>query len=124
MYKYGLSSELLKLTQTILYTIISRQRIPALFNLGVIKPIIKDINISHSCLNNLRPITVSDPLATIFEKILLLDINRYHVDNAKQFGFKKNSSCAHAVAALRETILLKRCLKRKTYVCYRCVESL
>ncbi|RNA07626.1 RNA-directed DNA polymerase from mobile element jockey-like [Brachionus plicatilis] len=84
---------------------------------GVIKPLIKDLKKNHSCISNLRPITVSDPLATIYEKILLLDVNRHHDDNPKQFGFKKNSSCAHAKVTLRETALFNRCLKRKTYMC-------
>ncbi len=48
---------------------------------------------------------------------MLLEIERKHTNNNKQFGFKKNSSCGHAVFVLNETIKLYKQKNKKTYVC-------
>ena len=70
---------------------------PYLFNLSIFKPLVKDPKKSTNDISNLRPIAVSDVYANIFEKILLDEINKCHTDNNKQFGFKKSSSCSHAI---------------------------
>ena len=65
------------------------------FNFGKIYPIVKDNKQSLKDVINLRPITVSDTLSNIFEKYLLLIINKKITDKKEQLGFTKNSSTQH-----------------------------
>lgn len=56
-------------------------------------------------------------MANLFEKVLLKLITSQHNEAEEQFGFKGESSCAHAIAVLK--MLIKLCgLRRKT--CYIC----
>ena len=63
----------------------------------------KDNKGKSNDLNNIRPITISDALANIFEKIILSEAQKTHVEHKLQFGFKKNSSCNHAIFVFKET---------------------
>ena len=74
----------------IIQTMIRCSITPYLFNIGIIKPIVKDEKKNASDTNNLRPVTISDTLAKIYEKVLLSEIERTHTNNEKQFGFKTN----------------------------------
>jgi len=56
-------------------------------------------------------------MCTIFEKLLLAEINKIHIDNNKQFGFKKNSSCQHALFTLNEALNANKRNNQKSYVC-------
>lgn len=91
--------------------------VPAQSNGAIIKPLVKDVLKSASDINNTRPISVSDVYDTIFEKVLLFEVDKVHLNNKKQFGFKKCSSCAHAVFTLSEVARHSRRNKRKTYLC-------
>lgn len=104
MFKYGMSKTLLNVTKNLLEKIIKFGKIPKFFNIGIIKPIIKDDQKSCNDLNNIRPITISDTISNIYEKVILAEIGKVYQDPNKQFGFKKNSSCAHAVFTVKETI--------------------
>ena len=117
MYKYAYSDELIDIISSIIEIMIRYTITPYLFNVGIIKPLVKDENKGGNDLNNLRPITISDTFANIYEKYMLLEIESKHTNNYKQFGFKKNSSCGHAVFVLNETIKLYKKKKKKIYVC-------
>jgi len=78
--------------------------LPEEFNYSIIKPLIKDVKKNHTGQNNIRPISVSGTLCTIFEKLLLHEVNKIHTDNKKQFGFKKNSRCQHSMFVLNEAL--------------------
>ena len=91
--------------------------VPPNSNTAIIKPLIKDQTKSYSDLNNIRPISISDTFCTLLEKILLKEIDKVHINNQKQFGFKANSSCSHPVFTLTEAI---KSSKRKGYKSYIC----
>ena len=86
-------------------------------NTAIIKPLIKDQTKSYSDLNNIRPISISDTFCTLLEKILLKEIDKVHINNQKQFGFKANSSCSHAVFTLTEAIKSSKRKRYKSYIC-------
>jgi hypothetical protein len=66
---------------------------PKEFNLCKLLPIIKNFNKPNDDLNNIRPISISNTIAQLFER-LLLNRNYKNFNTSKnQFGFKKNSSC-------------------------------
>ena len=113
MYKYGSGEQMNFLLTEMFKIIINKNVMPYLFNVGIIKPIVKDAEADRNEINNLRPITISDTLANIYEKILLFEIDKSHFNSDKQFGFKKNSSCNHAVFTLRETIIFSKQNKKK-----------
>jgi hypothetical protein len=79
--------------------------IPNNFNLGIINPLIKDKNKSNDDVKNQRPITISNPLSQLFERLLLENMPILKGTNKTQFGFKEKSSCNHAIFTLKETIL-------------------
>ena len=111
MFKYGCSIELVSYLHLLFTTMINENQMPDNFNVGVIKPLVKDKNKDLNDTNNLRPITISDAISNIYEKVLLHEIEKYIPGSNKQFGFKKHSSCAHAVFCLRETAL--QCMQEK-----------
>lgn len=90
---------------------------PFLFNISILKPIVKDTKKSNKDANNLRSVAVSDAFSNIFEAVLLNELEKQYTDKDQQFCFKKNSSCSHAVFVLKQAIKLSNHLKRRLYVC-------
>ncbi len=60
-------------------------------------PIKKDKKKSINDIDNLRPISVSNILAQIFERILLTKMNFVSKSHENQFGYKNRTSCTHAL---------------------------
>ena len=67
-------------------------------------PLIKDIKKLNDDLTNIRPISVSEFLASIFEKLMLQKIDSIVIKNKKQFGFTARRSCSNPVFILSETM--------------------
>ena len=67
--------------------IINENIYPENFNLCEITALIKDPLKSSANINNIRPISVSSYLTNIFEKLILIEIQKRHKGNRKQFGF-------------------------------------
>jgi hypothetical protein len=117
MFKHNRSNSFIKLLSVVFTRIFQYGVLPDNFNISIIKPLIKDNLKDHSDQNNIRPISVSDTISTIFEKLMLLFINNMHVNHDKQFGFKANSSCQHALFVFNEILNSNKRKKKKTYVC-------
>lgn len=117
MFKYGSTPVLVNIIKVIIEKIINLNIMPFFFNVGIIKPIVKDTSKDNNDAKNLRPITVSDCIANIYEKVIIYEIEKTHTNDDKQFGFKKNSSCSHAIFTLKETIHFNLKNKKKVYVC-------
>ncbi|CAF1140494.1 unnamed protein product [Brachionus calyciflorus] len=117
MFKYGACETLIKIIKKFMEKIIQFGKIPKFFNIGIIKPIVKDDQKSANDLNNIRPITIYDTISNIFEKIILNEISKTHEDPNKQFGFKKNSSCSHAVFTVKETINFYNRKNKRVFGC-------
>ena len=79
--------------------------IPKNFNRSIIKPILKDQKKSTNDTNNIRPLSISNCLAQIFEKLILFNSPNLHYIHKNQFGFKRSTSCNHAIFTLKETII-------------------
>jgi hypothetical protein len=116
-FKYGISWQLTNLLKSIFENMIQFNIMPINFNIGKITPIIKDSEGSHTDINNIRPITISDLISNIFERLLLNEIIKTHKDATKQFGFKQNSSFQHAVFTVRETIITHLATGIPVYAC-------
>jgi retron-type reverse transcriptase len=103
-YKYGPDHVLNEIVAGIFQLMINYQYMPYFFNVGIVKPIIKDASQSCSAINTMRPLTISDTLANIYEKYMLVEVEVEFENHCVQFGFKKHSSCQHAKFTLREVI--------------------
>ena len=79
--------------------------VPSLLNVSIIKPIVKNADNNSGDLNNIRPLSISNCLAQIFEKLILINSPSLNFTHKNQFGFKKNTSCNHAIFTLKETVL-------------------
>jgi hypothetical protein len=66
--------------------------------------IVKDKTKLYNDLNNQRPITISNALAQLFERLLLEKMTILHRTNKSQFGFKSKSFCGHAIFTLNEIV--------------------
>ena len=77
---------------------------PKKFNLSIIKPILKDQSKNTSDTNNIRPLSISNCLAQIFERLILINSPLLNCTHKNQFGFKKLTSCNHAIFCMKETI--------------------
>ena len=79
--------------------------IPSKLNYSLIKPILKDQNKSTDDKNNIRPLSISNSLAQIFERLILINSPLLNKSHKNQFGFKIITSCNHAIFTLKETII-------------------
>ncbi|CAF0811999.1 unnamed protein product [Brachionus calyciflorus] len=116
MIKYSKGDNLIDLLKLIFEKMINYQIVPFNFNISVNKSIIKDAKKSKSDINNLRPVSISDAFSNIYEAILLTDLEKQHIDNHKQFGFKSKSSCSHAIFSLKQSIAKSIWEKKRLYV--------
>ena len=89
---------------------------PIDFTTTIIKPLVKDTTKPSDTINNLRPIAISDVFAIIYEKIILIEIRKTRKEHKKQFGFKSNSSCAHAVFLVLQALKQSKKLNRPIYM--------
>lgn len=53
----------------------------------------------------------------MFERVILNRINITHMDAHKQFGFKENSSCNHAVFVLKVAARKAKARDQRLYAC-------
>ena len=74
-------------------------------NITHIRPILKDKLGPSNELNNLRPISISNVLAQLFERILGYSLNEIKKTHQNQFGYKSRTSCTHALFIFKETII-------------------
>ena len=117
MLKYGCIETLSNIIATVFETMISMKIVPYFFNIGKIKPLIKNKTENLSDINNIRPITISDTIANIFEKYILHEIEKENKEPEMQFAFKKNSSVNHAVYLVDETIKYYKKKNKTVYIC-------
>ena len=90
-------------------------------NISIIKPILKDQNKKTNDLNNIRPISISNTLSQILEKLIPISSPKLHTTHKTQFGFKSNTSCNHALFSLKErfSITLRAILASKLLLLMR-----
>ncbi len=118
MYKSINNNWLPKLISIILEIIINDGTMLQSLNIGLLKPIIKDPTKDNKSSNNIRPITLSDPIAVIFENWLLKILEASISISPNQFGFRKQSSTKHAVYVFRETARKYTKLKKYIYTVF------
>lgn len=116
MLRYAESETINESLAYIYESMINSVTTPKLFNISILKLLIKDKNKSPSDVNNLRPLSISNVYSSIYEQIILQEIRKEHVDHEKQFGFKADSSCSHAVFILNEMIKLNQSIKTHTCI--------
>jgi len=78
--------------------------VPQDFGKGIIIPLVKNLDGDKTSCDNYRGITISSVLSKVFELVLMRNLQSYLQSDNLQFGFKKNSSCAHAIFALRSVV--------------------
>ncbi len=88
---------------------------PVNFNTSILKPLIKNKSKPTNDTSNLRPVAISDILSNTLERVLLMYIEINYTDHAKQFGFKRNSSCSHALFVLKTAINVAKLQKKRLY---------
>ena len=71
--------------------------VPSEFRFGMIKPILKDKHGDITSTDMYRGITLTPVLSKLFESVLLELYADSLTSDPLQFGFKKDSSCAHAL---------------------------
>ena len=78
--------------------------VPDGFGVGIIIPVTKDRLGDVCATSNYRPITLSCVLSKVFEYCILHKYEHVLYSDSLQFGFKKNSSCAHAVFVVSQVV--------------------
>ena len=87
-------------------------RIPKGLNRSIIVPILKDKNETRFNANNYRPISVSNVIAQILEKVILLNNPIFKTISNMQFGFKNAVSTHQPIFLLKE--LINKYVKEKS----------
>jgi hypothetical protein len=116
-FKHGHVTDLPILIGNFLKLIINGKVMPSNFNVGLIIPIIKDQKGDLKSLDNIRPITLSDCLAGIFENYILLKLNSNSLAD-QQFGFRRYSSTTHAIFAHKSLMRHLKKNKREAYALF------
>ena len=107
---------LVYLIKSLINAIICSGFIPNEFNRTIIKPIIKDNKKKEFDINNFRPVSISNSLAQIFERVILkLSPNLIKSDD-NQFGFKMGLSTYQPLFLVKETISKYKRSKTPCYV--------
>ena len=78
--------------------------VPKQFRLGFIVPIIKDQQGNHADISNYRGITISPIISKLLEHILKIVFFAFLTTSHLQFGFKRNSSTAHGLHCMNQTV--------------------
>ena len=118
MIKYSKSKDITLILKSLFETAINEGVMPQSMNIGVLKPIIKDVKGSTSDVQgNTRPITISDVIATIWEQYLKIRLKGMKT-NAHQFGFKAGSSTSHAIFIQKENIKYAQDNREVLYTTY------
>ena len=105
LLKHAQCQKLEKILLDFFNSFVINSKIPFKFNHTIIKPILKDQNKKSNDTNNIRPLSISNCLAQIFEKLILLNSPRLAKIHKNQFGFKKKTSCNHSIFVMKETVL-------------------
>ena len=109
----GLQSEHLSYSHPIVYTVLARlfylvmlsEYVPEDFKCGMLIPIPKESGAKRALkTDQFRGITISPIISKVFENCLLTIYKDYLRTSERQFGFKKNTSCSHAIYSVRSVI--------------------
>jgi hypothetical protein len=90
--------------------------IPKTLNTSIIIPIIKDKSMNQFDKNNYRPISVSNVLAQILEKVILVNCPIINNSSTVQFGFKNLMSTIHPLFLLKEAIHKYKLEEKPLYI--------
>jgi len=75
--------------------------VPTAFGKGIVIPLVKNIDGNRTDSSNYRGITLSPVISKLFELVLMDQVQDKLTSSNLQFGFKKKSSCSHAILALQ-----------------------
>ena len=103
---------------SLLFTAMLRHSfVPSSFQFGIILPIPKD---KHGDLTNLdiRGITLTPVISRLFESVLLVKYGNVLHSDCLQYGFKKDSSCTHALFNFTESVRLYNKRGSKVYCAF------
>ena len=78
--------------------------VPDAFGRGIVIPIPKGDKRVNNCVEDYRGITLSSIFSKVFEHCILWTCKDYFTSSDRQFGFKKNTGCLHAIYTLNKTV--------------------
>jgi len=106
----GLQSEHISYCHPIIYTVLARLfymimisgYVPKDFKCGMLIPIPKETGTKKALkVDQFRGITISPVISKVFENCLLTVYKDYLTTSDRQFAYKNNSSCSHAIYSVR-----------------------
>ena len=85
--------------------IVSAAHVPHGFRLSYTVPLPKeDQNYKGNSVDSYRAISISPVISKIFEHCVLARYSKFLMTSSNQFGFKKRSSCSHAIYSVRKVV--------------------
>ncbi len=105
LLKYSRDTQISEVVRTILESMLNGCFCSTNINIGYIITIIKDATGNPKDSDNTRPITISETISMVLEEMVMRDVLRKCKLNRHQFGFRANSSCAHAIFSIKEIAL-------------------
>ena len=88
-----------------MYLFMLFEYVPEDFKCGMLIPIPKESGAKRALkTDQFRGITISPIISKVFENCLLTIYQDYLRTSERQFGFKKNTSCSHAIYSVRSVI--------------------
>jgi len=78
--------------------------VPDAFGRSVVIPLFKNPDGNKFTSENYRCITLSSVISKLFEMVMMTLLDSQLESDLLQFGFKRNSSCSHALLTMRSVI--------------------
>ena len=116
MLKKSMSDRLICVLKDFINAILCTGVIPENFNRSIIIPIIKDKSKKVFDVNNLRPISVSNCLSQLLERIILYKSKFLNDSSTNQFGFQLGLSTYQPIFLLKETVNKYKRTKSPLYI--------
>jgi hypothetical protein len=98
--------------------IINEKCVPSEMSMGLLITITKNATESNKDLNNTRPITVSEVISNLFENLIKNEFHKKVNYHPCQYGFRKSSSCSHALFTFNKMVENAKKNKDKLFVFY------
>lgn len=95
---------LIVLLVTLFNILLTHSLVPDGFGQGIVIPLLKNPDLDRTDSGNYRGITLSPVISKLFEMVVMSLYEEQLNSDSLQFGFKKQSSCSHALFTVRTTV--------------------
>jgi hypothetical protein len=104
MFMKAKNSKLVNYLIALFEMVLNEKCIPREMSMGLLITITKNSMESNKEVSNTRPITISEVISNLFENLIKNEFHKKANFHPCQYGFRKSSSCSHAIFTFNEMV--------------------